>query len=736
MRMNFFGRSGKQRGDETRDNDAEIRNWREAGDRARDKRDWIEADRCYERHLKNEPADFAIWVQLGNCRKDAGDYSGALEAYERAIRLDERDPDVHLQRGHALKIAGRTSDAVASYSRSIECRAENNPALLELAALAPDQLAEMSDKLGIAVSGVRTVYFDITDLIDYVKGNVTLSGIQRVAANLIAHSTGYSRSAGEVSIVFVLPDYDEKRLLSPGALLIHALIETMLTRTPDRKSLDQMLSAIEASKQPVDARRGDILAIPGAFWIIHNFDLLRILRQRGVAIVPFIHDLIQARNPEYVHHGANEAFRVCFNDIACLSDRFLTSSKFVADEIKLYLGEKLNFNLDVVATPLATELGPSVHSQTDGEAFSFLLDGGFVLCVGTIEVRKNHSYLIRIWERLIREFQGEIPNLVLVGKWGWDVEDLRKYIQKSDYLGSRLYIYNTLPDGDLSWLYENCLFTVYPSFAEGWGLPISESLAFGKPCVASNATSVPEVGGHLSLYFDPHDLEDGYRVVSKILSDRTALADWSAKVKREFKPKSWRTFTEEFFDALVAAAKEIDFKNRAPHCVLETATVAPLGGAALAEMDARGLKLVTARMSRVSGWWEPESWGCWASQRRAVLRFGTRLRPDTDCIVYLHMRSPHDTELGDCVVRSGDLSTRLEHVGATPRWRAARCRAGEDGFVELVLLSGKGFRGQSEGAANSKHKLRRRRGGTYSREMYVGLIELARIMHCGLAGVA
>ncbi|MBV8442598.1 MAG: tetratricopeptide repeat protein, partial [Hyphomicrobiales bacterium] len=166
MRMNFFGRSGKQRGDETRDNDAEIRNWREAGDRARDKRDWIEADRCYERHLKNEPADFAIWVQLGNCRKDAGDYSGALEAYERAIRLDERDPDVHLQRGHALKIAGRTSDAVASYSRSIECRAENNPALLELAALAPDQLAEMSDKLGIAVSGVRTVYFDITDLID------------------------------------------------------------------------------------------------------------------------------------------------------------------------------------------------------------------------------------------------------------------------------------------------------------------------------------------------------------------------------------------------------------------------------------------------------------------------------------------------------------------------------------------------------------------------------------------
>jgi len=714
MRLNFFGGSAKSGGEESQ-GASWRRSPREAGDHARDRRDWDEAERWYAQHLETNPQDFAIWVQLGNCRKELGDYTGSLDAYDRAGRLDEQDPDIHLQKGHALKLAGRASDAIAAYRRSVECRAENNPALLELAALAPMELARLPNRGARLDAGVRTLYLDVTDLIDYVKGNVTLSGIQRVAANLIARAADYSRSARAVSIMFVAPDYGKKRLLTVGSRLMNGLVEMMLAGNPERKTLDGILSAIESSKQPATIGAGDILAIPGAFWIVADFDLINVLRQRGATIVVFVHDLIQATNPEYVHHGANEAFRVSFNDMACLSDRFVTSSDFVAKEIRRYLEDKLNLDVEIVATPLATELGRPKRSSDAGDPLSFLLEEGFVLCVGTIEIRKNHAYLIRIWERLIAEGAAPVPNLVFVGKWGWDIEDLKTYIAKSDYLGFRLHIYDALPDADLAWLYENCLFTIYPSFAEGWGLPIGESLAFGKPCVASSTTSMPEVGGRFCRYVDPYDLEGGLRVISAILSDPKGLAEWTNEVRTGFKPKSWRTFADEFFDAAVTAAEKIDLGNRGANCLIETAAIAPFGGAALAEMDARKMKLVSARMSRMSGWNAAETWGCWASQRRAVLRFRTKLLPGTDCAVYLHLRSPNDHAVGECAVKSGAFTTLLQ-VGGTPSWRVARCRVGERGMVELALLSGRGFKPRRErGADNTSDP----------RELYIGVIAVA-----------
>ncbi len=114
---------------------------RDAGDRARDLGDWTEAARCYDEYLEAEPKDFAIWVQLGNSTKELGDCEGALRAYDNAITLDDREPDVRLQKGHALKIAGRIQEAIASYCLSVEMSRYNNPALSELAALAPEEVA-------------------------------------------------------------------------------------------------------------------------------------------------------------------------------------------------------------------------------------------------------------------------------------------------------------------------------------------------------------------------------------------------------------------------------------------------------------------------------------------------------------------------------------------------------------------------------------------------------------------
>jgi hypothetical protein len=316
-------------------------------------------------------------------------------------------------------------------------------------------------------------------------------------------------------------------------------------------------------------------------------------------------------------------------------------------------------------------------------------------------------YLIEIWERLIRQSHGPVPNLVFVGKWGWEIAALRKYLEGSDYLGSRLYIYNEIPDGELAFLYKNCLFTIFPSFAEGWGLPVGESLSYGKPCIASNVTAIPEVGGALCKYLDPFDVEDGYRVVSGVLEDRPALAAWTTQVEAEFRPKTWKGFSEELFGIVLRYGQDRTFDKIGNNCFLETGEIATFGNDPLAQLDGKKRRLITARMTRMSGWHGLEPWGCWAARRRATLRVVTRMAPGTDAIVYLQLRAPDYDESADCTIKVNQTTTFIDDLGSVPIWCTASGKVGEQGIVDIVLLSGKGF----------FHR--------QGRELYVGILGIA-----------
>ena len=68
---------------------------------------------------------------------------------------------------------------------------------------------------------------------------------------------------------------------------------------------------------------------------------------------------------------------------------------------------------------------------------------------------------------------------------------------------------------------------------------MTESLAFGKPCVIADGTSLPEAGGALARYFDPDDVNDAHRVIRGVIEDQEGLAAWTARVRREFRPVPW-----------------------------------------------------------------------------------------------------------------------------------------------------------------------------------------------------
>jgi glycosyltransferase involved in cell wall biosynthesis len=109
-------------------------------------------------------------------------------------------------------------------------------------------------------------------------------------------------------------------------------------------------------------------------------------------------------------------------------------------------------------------------------------------------------------------------------------------------------------DGDLEALYAGCLFSVFPSFYEGWGLPVTESFSFGRPCVISNATSLPEAGGDLARYFDPANTAEAYAVIRELIEQPETLRALRERTEREFQPVPWRATAESLVEFVDRAA--------------------------------------------------------------------------------------------------------------------------------------------------------------------------------------
>lgn len=300
----------------------------------------------------------------------------------------------------------------------------------------------------------------------------------------------------------------------------------------------------EATLSTAHVRPGDVLVMLGAPGSNPNFAALarRCREVFGMRVALLYHDIIPIRRPEWFDATSARAFKAWHTSMLPELDHVFAISRATADDVARYArscGHPLTRAASVI--PLGT--GFSLHQPENlGSARSASLPspGSYVLYVSTLEVRKNHILLFRVWRRLLEEMPpDQTPTLVFAGAKGWIVADLITQMQNSDYLNGKLLHLDGLADDDIAQLYRGCLFTLYPSLMEGWGLPVTESHMFGRPCITSDRSSMPEAGGTLARYLDPENVEDAYRVIRATLDDREGLEAWAARVRAEFQPVSW-----------------------------------------------------------------------------------------------------------------------------------------------------------------------------------------------------
>lgn len=330
----------------------------------------------------------------------------------------------------------------------------------------------------------------------------------------------------------------------PGVLLLS--IRRRMVRLRDRvqvvRSTDDAFARLSSP--------GDVFVVLGSPWSHADYaTLVEAQRARGLQFALLIYDLIPFRHPEWCSPVLVRQFCPWFNSVLPLCDFLFTISRATAIDVAAFARER-DWTLPA-ATPLPMGTGFGDRKIVPRRTARLPEPDTYVLFVSTIEARKNHLLLFRVWLRLLKEVPNKkVPKLVFAGRIGWLVDDLMRQIMNVGNLGGWLVIVEDPTDEELIALYQGCSFTLFPSFYEGWGLPVSESLAFGKPCLVANGTSLLEAGGDLVKYFDPDNLHDAYSVIRTAIEDPDELARWEARVQREFRPVPWSLAAEALLVAL------------------------------------------------------------------------------------------------------------------------------------------------------------------------------------------
>jgi hypothetical protein len=349
----------------------------------------------------------------------------------------------------------------------------------------------------------------------------------------------------------------QRAVLKQGAIRIaKGLLRRSSRFVPSlSQRVENKLIYMRLSQLPVVAfKEQDRLFIPWGEWWDPNFiDKLEVLHQAQVRLIQILHDMSPIVVPQFSNSGnAVETYPTYCRRIFPICSLILSVSENSKNDALKWLEEQ---KLDV--PPIRVfRLGDSIEiakpTPSTDPAFeqSGLKGRDFILFVGTIELKKNHQLLYYVYK--LAKIRGIVlPPLVIVGRRGWMTEATFELMtQDPEVRDSFIFLLNT-SDEELSWLYDKCLFTVLPSFYEGWGIPIAESVARGVPCLCSNTSSMNEIAEGYVEHFSPLSTDECLAGMERWLR-RETLETARAKAK-QYQPFTW----DESFKKVQAYVKEI-----------------------------------------------------------------------------------------------------------------------------------------------------------------------------------
>lgn len=622
-----------------------------------------EAGAAYAKAIAIAPMTADTHLQMGHLLKLQGRADDAAASYLRAVELDPElrfavDELRHLAVKGVEWDTERLADAMekpgaaaASQSMTLEQLADQLERRLSSFQLFSETPASDADKrlLESIQDGLKAarklsdaeqvsaqaqaeatahVVFDVSDLLSYFDNARLPTGIQRVQIEVIT-ALLFDPVPGVAVEVCSFSKARDMWISAPLPLFLR-LCELAL-KSGDRTDLvwteavEEMQLALDVGRQLKFSQGAYLINLGTSWWLQNYFLHVRMAKERyGIHYIPFVHDMIPVMTPEHCVERLTQDFISWALGVYSHADHFLTNSEASRRDL-IKVGATLGYEVkeeNVKVIQLNADFRKPITEIPVAETMQRygLKPSDYVLFVSTVESRKNHLSAFKAWLDLIRRHgAGKVPKLVCVGNRGWLNDQVFAMLESNPELRQSIMMVSGVSDPDLANLYKACAFTLYPSSYEGWGLPVTESLCYGKVALLSDSSSLPEAGGEFAVYFKLGDQAELTAQLERLMFDKAFRAECERKISADFQPRPWRDLGVEIAETIKTWFPEGERHDAPPvearpelgryYWLRDVADTAVYPGMRSSEIFRSG-----------DGWWSPDDWGSWTKSKGGALQ--------------------------------------------------------------------------------------------------------------------
>jgi len=274
------------------------------------------------------------------------------------------------------------------------------------------------------------------------------------------------------------------------------------------------------------------------------------IERHDLKAVFFVHDLIPISHPEYCRPGEDARHRQRVDTVLRHGHAVVVNSRFTRDTLQNYADQSRLRVPPWVMAPLATPEWVDSASPAP-------LDTPYFVMLGTIEPRKNHLLILHVWRELVERMGNAAPRLVLIGQRGWECENAVDMLDRCGALRGFVIERPACPDAELhAWL-KHARALLFPSFVEGFGMPLVEALDLGVPVIASDIPAFREVAGDIPDYVSPIDGAGWLALIASYTSFDSAPRQAQIERMSGFRAPTW----DAHFEVVDRLLEEVDARH-------------------------------------------------------------------------------------------------------------------------------------------------------------------------------
>ncbi|NHB12317.1 glycosyltransferase family 4 protein [Burkholderia cepacia] len=336
---------------------------------------------------------------------------------------------------------------------------------------------------------MQRILLDVTRLQTRLCKRMLPTGVDRVGLEYIRHYAPRARAVlSEQGFHAVLSESD-------SALVFRTLLEQDFSRVAAMRMLGVKALLAAWKKTPVPG--GVLLHTSHSGMEFARYP--RAMRKLGVRTVFMVHDLIPLTHAEYCREGVRETHRRRIHTVLEHAAGVIANSSFTLDS----LTEEAHRAGMTLPRTVVARLAPGINRPAMDSRPP--IDTPYFVMLGTIEPRKNHWFMLHVWRRIVEESGSNAPKLVVIGRRGWECENVVDMLERCEKLKGAVVEQPNCSDSDLQVWLRHARALLFPSFVEGYGMPLVEALTMQVPVIASDLGVFREVAGDVPDYLDPLD---------------------------------------------------------------------------------------------------------------------------------------------------------------------------------------------------------------------------------------